>query len=503
MNILHHRSPSFMAGIAAFFLAIPIGAANAAGPSVQGPVAGKFALTLGNFDVTDLGYVSEEFFISGDATSYTATAAPADGRWTAAPAGTAPYASRIVVIRPKDAKAFNGTVVVEWLNVSLGVDTAADWFMLHRELIRDGYAYVGVSAQKVGVDGGVAALTNNPTPLTKLDPVRYGKLSHPGDAFSFDIFSQAGRAIRGGGVNVLGPLKVRHLLAIGESQSAFFLTTYVNAIQPRDKVYDGYLIHSRGGLASALDGGRLRLEPAAGESGIRIRTDLSTPVLTLLTETDVVGLGYGFFFARQPDTDRIRAWEIAGTSHADNYIWHVAQVDSGKESIADLAAAFAPTLSLMGTEVQPPPINAAPQHHYVLQAALHQLDLWVASGKLPPHGAPLDTTAPVAAKSAPVLVRDDHGNARGGIRSPWLDVPTATFSGLRKDNGIAKDRVANLSGSTEVFDAAMLARLYPGGRAEYLGKFRTALDQAVKSGFILAADAPEIAALAQEMYPRN
>ena len=45
-------------------------------------------------------------------------------------------------------KKFNGTVVVEWLNVSGGVDAAPDWTFAHTELIREGYAWVGVSAQK-------------------------------------------------------------------------------------------------------------------------------------------------------------------------------------------------------------------------------------------------------------------------------------------------------------------------------------------------------------------
>ena len=54
-------------------------------------------------------------------------------------------------------------------------------------------------------------------PLTQLDAGRYGKLSHPGDAFSFDIFSQAGRSIRRKDAKVLGPLVAKRVIAIGES----------------------------------------------------------------------------------------------------------------------------------------------------------------------------------------------------------------------------------------------------------------------------------------------
>src|SRR5580698_6121830 len=126
-----------------------LGSAQAKDAAVT-PVPGKPALLLGNFDVKDLGYDVNEFFVSGEAVSYQMEGRPPeDGHWTATPAGTAPYKTRIVVLRPKDAHRFNGTVVVEWLNVSGGVDGAADWFMAHREMVRSGMAYVGVSAQKV------------------------------------------------------------------------------------------------------------------------------------------------------------------------------------------------------------------------------------------------------------------------------------------------------------------------------------------------------------------
>src|SRR6266853_1207629 len=115
-------------------------------------VAGPPALQLSNFDLAPLGYKIEEFFVSGTASSYKLSSAPtSDGRWNAVPAENVPYATRIVTVRPSDPKKFNGTVVVEWLNVSGGGDGAADWIGLHREILRNGYAYVGVSAQKVGV----------------------------------------------------------------------------------------------------------------------------------------------------------------------------------------------------------------------------------------------------------------------------------------------------------------------------------------------------------------
>src|SRR6516164_2345072 len=64
----------------------------------------------------------------------------------------------------------------------------------HREILRRGHAYVGVSAQKVGIEGGRGEATRpGLAPLKKADSKRYGRLSHPGDAYAYDIFSQAGR----------------------------------------------------------------------------------------------------------------------------------------------------------------------------------------------------------------------------------------------------------------------------------------------------------------------
>src|SRR4051812_39098920 len=105
------------------------------------PVPGKPNLLLGAYDLATLGYRAEEFFVSGTAESY-------------APPGSADYTTRIVVLTPSEEGAFNGTAIVEWLNVSGGIDAPAVWLMAHREIARSGYAYVGVSVQRVGVEGG-------------------------------------------------------------------------------------------------------------------------------------------------------------------------------------------------------------------------------------------------------------------------------------------------------------------------------------------------------------
>ncbi len=200
---------------------------------------------------------------------------------------------RVVVYRPIDPKKFNGTVLVEWLNVSGQVDADPDWTQTHNELIRDGFAWVGVSAQAVGLNQLKCSATAPPSPPCPApgDPGRYGTLSHPGDSYSYDIFSQAGQAIRDNSAKILGGLTPKTLLAAGESQSAARMVTYIDAVQPLAHVYDGFLVHSRGAAGAALSQSPLTSVPAPNPT--LIRTDLDVPVFVFQTEFDVVRCLHG------------------------------------------------------------------------------------------------------------------------------------------------------------------------------------------------------------------
>jgi hypothetical protein len=478
--------------------AILVGAsdAHANGPTVV-VVPGKPALLLSGFDLAPLGYMTEEFFVMGDASSYKLNGAAAqEGKRNAVPADTARYVTRFVVIRPTNPRKFNGTVVVEWLNVSAGTDASPDWNEAHREIVRDGYAYVGVSAQKVGVEGGQSVMGVG-VPLKRADPMRYARLSHPGDAYAFDIFSQVGQILkRPDSAGVMGPLAPKHVIAMGESQSAVFLTTYVNAIDPLAKVYDGFLIHSRFGPAAPLNGASLMALPADARQPVEFRPDLRVPVITVITETDLMGGRLsGYLGARVPDNRHLRVWEVPGTSHADIYTFGAGFIDSGLLPIEKLASAWKPTDKILGAELSKP-VNAAPQHHYVVEAALWNLNRWVRTGHTPARAAPMEVRPSAAPGQPATFISDANGETKGGVRTPWLDVPVARFSGV----GNSGSPVAALAGVTEPFDAATLDKLYPGGKEEYRKAFTASLDSAIKAGFILKADRKEILDLAMNSY---
>ncbi len=411
-------------------------------------------------DLAAHGYVEQEFFASGTATAYQPSKPlQADGGWAVKAQSSAPYRTRIVVRRPQDPKRFNGTVLIEWLNVSGGVEADADWAYLNPEIVRDGYAYVGVSAQAFGVHGGHALLgapgASASGGLVAAEPARYGTLIHPGDQYSYDMFSQIGQALRGSGQpSALGSLHPSRLVAIGESQSAFFLTSYIDAFQPIKHVYDGFFVHSRGGSGAALTG-----QPIGSSDvpmGLKIRGDLGVPVFMFETETDVGPiLDYGP--ARQPDTDRIRTWEVAGTAHADAY----------------LVGSYAGVLGCNFT------INEGPQH-FVVQAGLHALNYWLVDGTPPARAARLE----LSVTGPPVIARDSLGNAVGGVRTPAVDVPVAALSGIAPAGASI---LCSLFGSTTPFDGTTLTRLY-NDRGGYLSAYEASLGKAIAGGFLLSAD---------------
>ena len=450
--------------------------AQVPGPSVEGPITGPGSPFIASttFDLAQVGYEQVEYFVAGTASAYVNTAPlGTDGMWTVAPGDTAAYKTRILVYRPTNPKKFSGTVVVEWLNVSGGVDASPDWTQGHVELLREGVAWVGVSAQLVGVEGGTPLVGVASVPLKTENPARNGSLHHPGDSFSYDIFSQAGQAIRApSGPNPLGDLKPKRVIAIGESQSAFRLVNYVDAIHPIAQVYDGFLIHSRSGLPiTPLSEAP---QPAITPPGTAaIRSDIDVPVLVFETETDVTFLAY----AGQDDAPKFRLWEVAGTAHYDTYGLGVGTTDLGRSPAA--AAIVFDLTDISGGLIQcTTPINSGPQH-YVLNAALQKLIGWVRRGKAPTSAPRLDVNP-----GPPITINHDaNGNALGGIRTPWVDVPIATFTGEQ-----AGSLLCGLLGTTTPFDAAKIASLYPTHQA-FTSAYRKDLRDAVKKGWILSRDA--------------
>jgi hypothetical protein len=306
-SILSHRTRAGLLTIAAALLS-GIAAAEVATPVITGPVPAVGApgtdLTRNypqmasepNFDLSKRGYVEEEYFFQGTASIYQ-TPGLADG--VAVSAGN-PYKSRMIVRRPANLAKWNGIVLVEWVNVTSGYNLDLMWETSREYITRQGYAYVGVSAQRVGVQQPPYGLTAwSPTRYGSLDVTAGGKITD--DSLSYDIFSQAAQAIRSR-PEMLGGGRPLMLLALGASQSASRLTLYYNSMQPLHKVYDGFVLNTLGGP---------------------FRTVVKAKLLRVNTENEVALLNAAAI--RQPDSNTFRSWEIAGASHVGYWFMNYRQ----------------------------------------------------------------------------------------------------------------------------------------------------------------------------------
>lgn len=355
--------------------------------------------------------------------------------------GTAPaaYATRVVVRRP--ASGGSGTLVVEWLNVSSGQDAGPDWTYLAEEIVRRGHAWAGVSAQAVGVEGGRARVDTGlgSQGLKAQDPERYGSLRHPGDEHSYEIYTQVARGLA-------ADLGATCVLAVGESQSAYALTHYVNEVHADAGVFDGFLVHSRG------NGTLHTTEPTP------IRTDHAAPVMIVQTEGDLFGR-LDYLPARQDDADRLRLWEIAGAAHADLF-----QIGALEQFLGC-----------------PDPVNRG-QQAYVVRAALRWLDGWA-------RGGPAAPSAPRLSVVDGAFELDSVGNVLGGVRTPAVDAPADVLSGLAAEGA---SPICALFGRT-----LPLPRPVWASHKEYLAAYTAATDAAIAAGFVLPEDRDAVLAEAR------
>jgi hypothetical protein len=381
------------------------------------------------------GYMEQEFRFRGMAGIYAYTSAPPPP-WDLTQQDMQPYATRMLVRRPSDPAAFNGTVVVEWLNVTNGYDIDPEWATVAQYFLRSGYAYVGVSAQAAGVEA-----------LKKWDPQRYGDLNIVDDGQSYDIFTQAAQALRQPGSRILGGLPIQQIIGTGVSQSAMRLVPYINAFHPLAHAYDGYFVHSRGRGMPPIQGVGVfsDLEPDPITSDV--------PTLVFQTEGDLMAMDYAP--ARQPDTDMVHTWELAGASHVGKGMALDVAISGGVRS---RDTGFAGGQG--NPACQPNPFPSWP----VADAAWDRLRTWISDGT-PPPSPPLiqlthtPTIAPIPPGDTNALVaRDEMGNALGGIRTPALDAPLGAYYGTSTCNPAF---LGFLSGLYVPFDSATLAKLYP------------------------------------------
>ena len=489
-------------------------------PSVSSaiPVSATSRPFLGAADaMAKAGYIEEEFFLSGNANTYDWTG---KGHGVKAIAGPGKYVTRILVRRPRDATRFGGNIEVTVLNASLNVDTGGPTDFA--QMAKQGDVWIGITTK-----------ASTAKALKKFDPVRYASLdwSNPApaeqrcalptmippymvgnkalfeamakagflgswpeyeDGLVWDMLGQLGLLLKSEQRTAILPGFAKpHVFMTGISQSSIYIRTWVAGFHGRYRdqngkpVYDGYL--------AIVGPAMIRINQCAKdielEDAFQKLTPPDVPFISLSSEGEMWQARY----TRQPDAFTRRggivSYELAGTSHSRTDYPGAAPDTLSRPSAEDLAKAgmnwpAAPSgMAKDGT--MPNDLPWAP----VLRGAYRNLVLWSRKGIRPPQSAGIALDAKLE------ISRDEHGNAIGGMRSPYIDAPTATHTGYLTAGGMG-----GISGKKKAFAPEQLKALYP-DQAAYAAKFSASVDRLLKGRWISKEDAEAMKAAARSSPP--
>ncbi len=400
-------------------------------------------------DALPNGYVEREYAMTGVANYYDQVHS---GSWELRRRKTSGYRTRLLVRFP-DATTFNGIVVVDWLNVTLQVDLDAEWLMHSDVLAKQGFAYVGVTVQRYGSEH-----------LVRWDPQRYAGMHLWDEGLGYEIYSEAARVARDRSADLFDGLDVHHVIGVGASQSAWRLVTYVNAFHPRDKAFDGFLLLGRGRGGTPIRGDGLINGPRSAP----IRDDLDVPVMVVQNEGDLLGLQS--LYERQNDGSNFRLWEVAGGPHG------------GASEMARLLAKAEANGVTIAANLRGSGDPNCIRNVCVSRMAYRSMSRWVTTGEPPPVAPRIelsrDPGQPIALWRKfddSVIARDEHGNAKGGIRLPDIEVPLARWYAATNSN--------RLGGAYEPFPLTKVRSLYP-SHDDYVAQVESACDRLLVAGYI-------------------
>jgi hypothetical protein len=437
------------------------------------------ARNVGATDLAKFGYVEEEFILSGTANVYDWAQ---DGTVTVRTAN-APWADRILVRRPANARRFSGTVVVEIPNVARRFEWAMMWGYFRDTVLEHGDAWVTVTPA-----GGIDSLKKfnpkryaqvsmaNPTPNAACPGAGKGGPSAMEEGLRWDILSQTAAALKS---NAAGqPMAGMNVKRVYMTTQAVDIASYINAIHERAKLangkpaYDGYLVRNP---PAATRLSQCAPQITATDPRRQLK-DLDVPIVSVAAQGEVPDASR----SRKADSDgpvgRYRLYEIAGAAHIEFFAY------AGLPSFEEQAAIGLAQGNLewpFSAQCEPAiPLSKHPLLMYSYHAALRNLDDWVAKGIAPPKGQRMELTPGDPA----VLKLDEFGHAVGGVRNPWVDAPVATYLTSSPGPGNCREL-----GRTIPFDAARIDKLYPTKKA-YTSKVNASVDAGVKGRFFTEGD---------------
>ena len=368
--------------------------------------------------VEDFPYITEEYFVSGTANG-------------------SPYTTRIIIRRPKDARAFSGTVIGEAMHAG-GRSLIFEWSRVSILTRHHVFAEIVHSPAQIQM-------------LKTFNAERYASLSIAMGQ-SNEIIAQFGRLMKSeamtGRAGPLAGYAVRRATLMGTSASSATVRNYLAVhadlrMPDGSPIFDGYL------LTSTL-----------GNTPLPI---VDVPMIQMPTQTEVTmyaaqGNGY-----RRPDSDekgnRFRLYEVAGMPHNNSRDNPGFLNDPCTLPVTDFPAGAFTALGL----------------NYLVE--------WIANGKVPPHAPPIDVDHDTNGDGS-LLALDQYGNAKGGVRNVFVDVPIATNGVLGKGKTAAQDRLCQLGGTKVPLPDETLRKLYKNSE-DYHSRVNARLDALIKEGWFL------------------
>jgi hypothetical protein len=520
---------TFIAGVAGALAQRAIGTAPAAdggirpvlvAPRVVGPIptsADDFpyatSTTPGSYTaqlMKNFDYVEEEYFLFGYANIY----GPGADLQTAAAAGSnnlefyklkplgglveaqMPYATRLLMVRPRDMGKFSGRVqAYPFHNVGTHVPT-------DRNFLRNGdvvLCFEGCSGTRFGTleepSGGIAQLHKfnlkryrdlrladaSPLAWPDLKPgvlakgaanLNFAKAEAANNIFteelfrSFaqapDIMTQVAHLIKSGDPALPFQGKAKTVFSSGSSASSSILSAYINyhhdlGFLPDGRPpFDGYLITVGIIPDTRPKGAMLAMLESEGEVQFGIQTHRVEPADT--------------------DSPPFRLYQIPGAGHVLSApLPEVSTVEA-----ANVSAQVVPQGVAGLSDVGEVPQGVRPYNKVntpIVWGVWNNMYIWIEKGIPMPKSVRIRRDP----NSADGIARDSHGNALGGIRTPWVEVPEATYLCRMSEKN-------PLRAGMRMFSDDEMKALY-GSRGHYAQLVNKKVDQLVRDRWIMAEDA--------------
>jgi len=428
----------------------------------------------------DYGYVEEEYFLSGKANIYDSDE---NDQPVVIKEGIC-YKNRILLRKPADSKKFSGRVYIDILNATQNYDIEDLWHRMYLWCMEHGHGYIGITSKPVNVmslkyfdyerykslDWSNGDLVPQPAIL------RYASIPGTEEGLIWDMLGQLCSLVRyGGRNNSFDGAKVDYIYLTGQSQSGAYLNTFIHYFDQYAKdekersLFDGYF-----NIVGALVQRRIRQEDEIGPLrlvGRHIRPT-SVPFISISSEGDLSL--FNLFFEgdllklkienKNEPHDKCRYYEIAGAPHTDivcPVLSDIEEIRKTRQPLPNLDEKLLNTLNDFPTE-------------YYICGLLEKLHIWASKKIAPPEVEPL-------LRGENGLVRDEHGNACGGLRSPFLDVPIASYIASNPDDP------EGISGKMIYFSKEKFYHLYH-TKENYIDKFAAYVDRQVLEGWISPTD---------------